>query len=193
MMSACAVTEAVSLVNNMKQLDAECLVAMKAPAIDPIREKVQLWPRADASPPLTMASNDTLASESERNAIVVWLDIRAECIRQQADASLIPPDANPRMAEMLHDLFWGAEQVQMRVTSAIGALRDREITYGDLARRSYELRRSANVLAKQLGPAYRRGPADAALVHVQFLQLLRDFDAYLASVGHKPAMREVQS
>ena len=74
--------------SNIQASNAECKEELTVPALDPIRDKVELMRQpTDGAPPFSIMANDTFPTDAERTAIRQWATIRDSCLKR-LDVSL---------------------------------------------------------------------------------------------------------
>ena len=124
-----------------------CTDDLAAGELDSIRSKADLSRMAaDGPPPFRIALNDTFATDSERADIAKWIRIQNLCRRRFAIPRSMPPPAIAIDAASLQQASALSRIVQLSVGRLIRALYCRELTYGEFARKRYELTRDAAAL-----------------------------------------------
>jgi hypothetical protein len=130
----------------------QCIGGSIVRELDSIRLKADIARRAaDGPPPFRIAMNDTFATDSERADIAKWIRIRSDCRRNLA----VPPPSgrNAIEAASLQQAFALSRILQSSVGRLIRALYFQELTYGEFARKRYEITRDAAELSSAINEA----------------------------------------
>jgi hypothetical protein len=125
-----------------------------ARVLDSIRGKADVSRMAaDGPPPFRIALNDTFATDSERGEIAKWIGIRTHCRRQLPISRIVssPGSAIGAASLQQESALW--RTLQSGVDRLIRALYYRELTYGEFARKKYELLRDAADLGSAINEA----------------------------------------
>jgi len=140
--------------SNIQASEAECKTELAVPALDPIRAKVELFREPTAgAPPFSIMANDTFPTDAERAAISQWATIRDGCLKR-ANASMVVPNATGNDASYLQRRFSAIRDVQANVGYLILALYQQKLTYGEFARKRYEINRDALAALDAMRQAY---------------------------------------
>ena len=111
-----------------------CAAKMKAPALDPIRSKVELMKDPPDGPvPFTILTNGSIAAGPEQQAIGAWAKLIEQCqtaARPLLDAAPVPPGATASEVEKLKGYMTDAwiEGAKLRVSLYNG-----QLTYAEYA------------------------------------------------------------
>ncbi len=101
--------------SNVQASQVECKQELAVPALDPIRDKVELLREpTDGAPPFSIMANDTFPTDAERAAISRWATIRDGCLKR-ANASMVVPSATGNDASYLQRRFSAIRDVQANV------------------------------------------------------------------------------
>lgn len=161
---------------NVQASGAECKSELAVPALDPIRDKVELWREPpDSPPPFSIMANDTFPTDAEREAISQWATIRDGCLKR-ANASMVVPHATGNDASYLQQQFSVVRDVQANVGYLILALYQQKLTYGEFARKRYEITRDALAALNVMRQAYLDHEQQRQLMAQQ--QLVSTFAAW---------------
>jgi hypothetical protein len=184
---SCVVTQAVNINLDTKSANDACRASLSSPSLDSIRDKVTLFRLAkDGPPPAAMSSNVSLPTDDELRAIGKWTQLRSDCEHRQDAALRVPASASPRLAEQLNYEITGFRAVRAAVDGYIALLGARKVSYGEFEQRHYELVHAAGALQQQLFHAYmHHDQAEQDAVESRFTALLREWDAYMASVANR--------
>ena len=138
------------------QLSIERCVDDSARDLDAILGKADVSrTAADGPPPFRIALNDTFAADSERGDIAKWIVIRHHCRRRFAISHIVSAPANAIGPASLQQASAVSRMIQSSVDRLIRALYCRELTYGEFARKKYELTRDAADLSSAISEAAR--------------------------------------
>jgi hypothetical protein len=129
---------------------SECKEQLQTPELDPIRTKVELYRDSWESPvPFSIATIDAFPTQEERTAIAKWATLREECIKRGNAAFSMPPAATPlQVTEIQQDRSFG-QSGSAKVGDLIVALYQQKLTYGEFARKRYEITRDASEAERQ--------------------------------------------
>jgi hypothetical protein len=123
---------------------SQCTAEMQSPELDPIRGKVEINRLlADPAPPFQIAVNDTFPTNEERAVIAKWATIRDGCIKRADAAPFIPPGSNQMRVTVLQQDKAFATSAQARISELIVFLYQQKLTYGEFAKKRYEISRDA--------------------------------------------------
>lgn len=117
-----------------RAMTSTCAVRMKAPALDPIRSKVELVKDPPDGPvPFTILTNGNTAAGAEQQAIGLWAKEIERCqaeARPLLDAAPVPPETTASAVEKLKGYITDAwiEGAKLRV-----ALYNGQLTYAEYA------------------------------------------------------------
>jgi hypothetical protein len=132
----------------------QCIDDLAVRHLDSIRSKADLSrTAADGPPPFRIALNDTFATDSERVDIAKWIRIRNHCRGRFAILRIVPPSGNAIEAASLQQVFALSRIFQSSVGQLIRALYFQELTYGEFARKRYEITRDAAELSSAINEA----------------------------------------
>lgn len=78
----------------------QCSAEMSsAAALEPIRNKIQVFRRpTDGPPPFEIACNDAFPTEAERPVISIWATMLEHCTQRSLAIATVPPSATPQQA-----------------------------------------------------------------------------------------------
>ncbi len=140
--------------SNVQASGTECKAELAVPALDPIRDKVELWREPpDSPPPFSIMANDTFPTDAERAAISQWATIRDGCLKR-ANALMIVPHATGNDSIYLQQRFAAIHDLQANTGYLILALYQQKLTYGEFARKRYEITRDALAALNMMRQAY---------------------------------------
>ncbi|WP_413892669.1 hypothetical protein [Candidatus Skiveiella danica] len=123
---------------------SQCRDELKSPELDAIRGKVELErTNPDAAPPFQIAVNDTFPTNEERAVIAKWATIRDECAKKANAVPFIPPGSSPMRVTFLQQDKAFATSAQGRIGDLIVFLYQQKLTYGEFAKKRYEISRDA--------------------------------------------------
>jgi hypothetical protein len=128
----------------------ECKEQLQTPDLDSIRTKVELFRESWESPvPFAVATIDAFPTDAERTAIAKWATLRDDCIKRSNAAFSMPPSATPlQVTEIQQDRSFG-QTSSARVGDLIVLLYQQKLTYGEFARKRYEITRDAAEAERQ--------------------------------------------
>lgn len=167
------------------QCDQDYLVT----EIDPIRNKVELSrSSADSAPPFEIAANDAFPSDAERPAIAKWATVRENCIKRSEAANPIAADATALQATFLQKDRAFFTEANNRIGEMIVALYQQKLTYGEFAKKRYEITRDAAEAERQFREAalladLARQQQAQQLAQQQFQNNLIAWQAYTQSLA----------
>jgi hypothetical protein len=148
----------------IKEVADQCKAAYETAELDPIRYKVELYREGTTgAPPFAIAANDTFPTANERVAIEKWAMIRDDCIRRGEALQTISPSANALQVAFIQQDRSFNREVGASVSALIVALYQEKLTYGEFARKRYEIGRD--------GAAAELAFRQAALDHDQQRQM----------------------
>jgi hypothetical protein len=133
-----------------QSINLECKDQLRTSDLDPIRSKVELYRDSwESAVPFVIATNDTFPSQQERAAIAKWATLREECTARQIAAFSMPPSATPlQVTQIQQDRSFG-QSASAGVRDLIVALYQEKLTYGEFARKRYEITRDAAEAERQ--------------------------------------------
>jgi hypothetical protein len=142
----------------------QCKSDYETAELDVIRYKVELYRDGTAAaPPFAIASNDTFPTAAERIAISKWATLRDECIGWVQALQTIPASSNALQTAYIEQDRSFSREVSASVSALIVALYQEKLTYGEFARKRYEIGRD--------GAAAELAFRQAALDHDQQRQM----------------------
>lgn len=126
--------------HQQRVLAQQCSDEMANPALDPIRNKVELLRSDnDGPPPFLILSNSSIPTMSERSAIAKWATIREECFRRQIQF-VSTSNGDPLIRDKSFSFVrQAAEQINVLTV----ALYQGKMTYGEFARERTQIDESA--------------------------------------------------
>jgi hypothetical protein len=149
----------------------QCKDQLRTSDLDPIRYKVELirdsW---ENSVPFAIATNDTFPTQEERAAISKWATLREECVARQNAAFSLPPTATPLQATQLQQDRSFFQSAAAGVGDLIVALYQQKLTYGEFARKRYEITRDAAEAERQYRESKQSADQQQQLQIQQFAQ-----------------------
>jgi len=138
--------------------------AIKDPALDPIRHKVQLIrEQTDGPPPFEIISNNSFPSDADRPAIARWASIRDDYLKQSSAIKYVPNSANGLQRTYIQGDRAFTERASGETSKLIVALYQGKISYSEFGQKRYEIGQSADEAERQ----YR----EAALIADQKRQI----------------------
>jgi hypothetical protein len=134
-----------NLITDQYKVAAEqCKLDMQTHDLDPIRHKVELIrPSFDSAPPFEVAANDEFPTEAEKAVIAKWGTLRDECVRRGDAISNIPPGANAMTVAFKQKQRSFYTEAEAGVGELVVALYHAKLTYGEFAKKRYEVSRYA--------------------------------------------------
>lgn len=171
---------------------AECKDLYQDSALDAIRSKVELYRDSSESPvPFAIATIDAFPTEDERVAISKWASLREECIKRSNVAFSIPPSSTPiQVTEIQQDRSF-VQASAARVGDLVVALYQQKLTYGEFAKKRYEITRDAAEaerqfrLSTQIADQQQRLQAQQ-LAQQEFQNRLAVWSSYIQAVNARP-------
>lgn len=169
--------------------NSECKEQLQAPDLDPIRTKVELSRESWESPvPFAIATIDAFPTEAERAAIAKWATLRDDCIKRSNAAFSIPPSAAPlQVTEIQQDRAFG-QAGSAKVGDLIVLLYQQKLTYGEFARKRYEITHEAAEAERQYRQAMQFADQQQRmqaqqLAQQQFQNSVAAWSAYMQAVN----------
>ncbi len=139
--------------------------------LDAIRAKADLSrTAADGPPPSPVALNDSFATDAEQAVIAKWIMLRNRCGARIAIPRTVPPSLHAAEAASLQQGLALMRLFQVSMARLIRGLYFQELTYGEFARKRFELIRDAVALMSDMEDAGRA--ADDARLGQTLRQLL---------------------
>ena len=128
----------------------ECKDQLRISELDPIRFKVELSRNAwDDAVPFAIATNDTFPSQEEKAAISKWATLREQCVARQNAAFSLSPSATPLQVTQIQQDRSYFQSAAAEVGDLMVALFQQKLTYGEFARKRYEITRDAAEVERQ--------------------------------------------
>lgn len=168
---------------------AQCQTDYQTPELDPIRRKVELHRDSfDAAPPFEIAANDTFPTDAERAAIAKWATLRDTCIKRTDTVSEIPPSATPLQVAFLQKDRSFNKEAGARISDLIVSLYQQKLTYGEFAKKRYEITRDAAAAERQFREStliadQERQTQAQLLAQQQFQNNMLAWSTYMQSVS----------
>jgi len=134
----------------LQSASSKCRDQLQTPELDPIRTKVELYRESSESAvPFAIATNDAFPTQEERTAIAKWATLREDCIKQSNAAFSISSSATPlQVTQIQTDRSFEMES-SARVGELIVSLYQQKLTYGEFAKKRYEITRDAAAAERQ--------------------------------------------
>lgn len=128
----------------------ECKEQLQTSDLDPIRSKVELYRDSwESAVPFAIATNDAFPTQEERGAIAKWATLREECVKRANAAFSMPLSATPlQVTQIQEDRSFG-QAVSARFGDLIVSLYQQKLTYGEFAKKRYEISRDAAEAERQ--------------------------------------------
>ncbi|WP_060415415.1 hypothetical protein [Burkholderia ubonensis] len=129
------------------QFDAvrkECETDFAMSELNPIRHKIEFMRRQDEAPPFEFASLDQFPTAAERSLVGKWATLRDACLKRAHGINVIPPNASPIDVTYIEQQQAYTTEAEGRVSELIVALYQQRVTYGEFARRRYEIGKAAS-------------------------------------------------
>jgi hypothetical protein len=143
----------------------QCKSDLSVPDLDSIRQKADPSRIAgDGPPPYSIASNDTFATETDRQVIAKWITIRNLCLKRFDALLVVPQSATATEAAALRQAFALTLASESSLGDLIQALLDQKLTYGEFARKRFEFTRDAAALNAKINEAGLAQQGDSGLV-----------------------------
>lgn len=176
----------------------ECAKDYQNPALDPIRQKIELTRAVpDTPPPFAMAANDGYPTEVERQAIARWASMRDACIARGRAVPRVPPSATPLQATFIEQDAAFADETTGKVSGLIVALYQGKLTYGEFAQKRYEFGRDGAAAEREFRQAsliadQQRAMQAKQLAQQEFQTKVAAWSAYLQAVNSRPAQTNIR-
>jgi hypothetical protein len=140
--------------SDTKSASEQCKADLDTPELDPIRQKVELYRDSwESAVPFAIATNDAFPTQAERVAIAKWAALREECIkRNNASLSASPSVSALQVTQIQQDRSF-AQAASAGVSDLIVSLYQQKLTYGEFAKRRYEITSEASNAERR----YREG------------------------------------
>jgi hypothetical protein len=172
-----------------KAANEQCKIDMRNTEIDPIRNKVELIRETFDSPvPFQIATLDTFPTTEDLPAIMKWATTRELCVNRFDAASTIPPSATPLQVAFIQQDRSFIKQAVAGINELIVSLYQQKLTYGEFAKKRYEISRDAALAERQfrqstlLADQERQAQAQQ-LAQQQFQNNLATWSVYMQSVN----------
>jgi hypothetical protein len=134
----------------MGQANAQCKADVSIAELAPLRDKVELYREGwETPPPFGIIANDTFPTDPDRSLIAKWATLRDECVKR-IDNVLAGASVGTQMQITFQqqDQSFG-RQAAGRVGELIVALYQQKLTYGEFAKKRYEITRDAAAAERQ--------------------------------------------
>jgi len=141
----------------------DCAADMGRAGLDALRPKVEFIRDPDAPPPAAIADNDTFPSDAELPLIARWAGVRSACLaRTERTAGQAPATVGEALvlATFLGDL---RHEISARIGALIDVLAAQKLTYGEFARRRFEIGREGVYAEQRFRQALAATGSDAQL------------------------------
>ena len=178
----------VDLAAETQAANDRCSTEMQAPEFDLLRGKIELFRKdLDSPPPFEIAANDTFPTASDLTLIAKWATTRDRCIGEGMKLPL-PAGTSPLNTAILQqDKAFGMEAAG-RVSELIVALYNGKLTFGEFARKRYEIGRDAAAAERQFRAAiliadHQRQVQAQQAAQQQFQNNLMAWSTYMQSVN----------
>jgi len=175
---------------------AKCKTDLQTPALDSIRDKVELFRNPDDPVPFAIATNDSFPAEGERDAIAVWAKLRDECVKRSGAAAQEAGVVRDPSFQRLRSIGLAASG---RIGELIVSLYQQKLTYGEFAKKRYDIGREAAEAEQrfrqsiQIADQAQRVQAQQ-LAEQQFQSSLAAWSAYMQAVNaRQPLSVRMQS
>lgn len=133
---------------------AQCKADLQTPELDLIRHKVELFRDSfDSATPFEIAVNDTFPTEADRAVIAKWATIRDECTKRNDAVPGVLPTATPLQVTFMQRNRAFEKEAEARVGDLIVSLYQQKLTYGEFAKKRFEITRDAAAAERQLREA----------------------------------------
>ena len=172
-----------------KAANEQCKIDMQNAAIDPIRNSVEVIRESLDSPvPFQIATLDTFATKDELPAIMKWATTRDLCIRRSEAAFTILPSATPLQIAFIQQVRSFPKQAAAGINDLIVSLYQQKLTYGEFAKKRYEISRDAAAAERQFRQAtliadQQHQLQAQQLAQQQFQNNLAAWSVYMQSVN----------
>jgi hypothetical protein len=170
------------------EANAQCKADVSIAELAPLRDKIELYREAmETPPPFGIIANDTFPTDADRTLIAKWATLRDECIKR-IDKVLAGASVGTQMqiAFQQQDQSFG-RQAAGRVSELIVALYQQKLTYGEFAKKRYEITRDAAAAERQFRESKLIADQDRQmqaqhLAQQQFQNNLAAWSAYTQAV-----------
>lgn len=174
-----------------------CEKLMRAPGLDPIRGKVDLLREPEQEPSFDVAISDSYPTAAERHAIRLWGELRQKCISFEQKAIPAPTNLPPlELANAQQDRSYFTD-MQEQVSDLVVLLYQGKLTYGQFAKKRYEVGRQAMQAERAFRAATLSKDRDAS-IHAQQLAAEQErnriaaWQTYVQQVqAFKPATQQI--
>jgi len=134
-----------------QSIGLQCKDQLATPDLDLIRYKVELsrdsW---ESAVPFSIATNDAFPTQAEKVAIAKWATLREDCIsRQNAGFAASLQSMSPLQSTQTQQDRSFLVSAGAKVGELIVALYQQKLTYGEFARKRYEISRDAAEAERQ--------------------------------------------
>lgn len=173
----------------IKSVRDQCKAELETHDLDVIRSKVELvrenW---ESAPPFEIAVNDTFPNDVEKIAIAKWATLRDACIKRTESVRVIPENSTPLQVTFIQQLQSFGKKATGHIGDLIVSLYQQKLTYGEFAKKRYEISRDAADAQRQYKEAaqiadQQRQSQAAQLAQQQFQNNLAAWSAYMQSVN----------
>ena len=170
-------------------IKAQCHDDFQTPELDPIRRKVELHrDSSDAAPPFEIAANDTFPTEAERAVIAKWATLCEGCIKRYDAVTRIPSSATPLQVVFLQKVRAFNKEAIARVSDLMVSLYQQKLTYGEFAKKRYEITRDATAAERQFREStliadHERQTQAQLVAQQQFQNNMAAWSNYMQSVS----------
>jgi hypothetical protein len=170
-------------------ISLECKDQLRTSDLDPIRFKVELSRDSlDSAVPFAIATNDTFPSQEERVAISKWATLREACLARQNAALSLSPTATPLQVTQVQQDRSFLQSATAGVGDLIVALYQQKLTYGEFARKRYEITRDAAEAERQYRESRQLGGQQQQiqmqqLAQQQYANRLAAWGTYMQAVN----------
>ena len=167
----------------------QCKDQLRTPELDPIRYKVELIRDSWENPvPFAIATNDSFPSQEEKTAISKWATLREECVARGNAAFSPSPSATPLQVTQIQRDRSFFQSASAGVGDLIVALYQQKLTYGEFARKRFEITRDAADAERQYREAMQTADQQRQLqiqqlAEQQYANRLAAWATYLQSVN----------
>lgn len=165
-----------------------CEADFATPELDPIRHKVEFVRQQDEAPPFEFASLDQFPTAAEQPLLGKWATRRDACLKRAHGVNVIPPNAGAMDVTYIEQERAYTTEAEGRVSELIVALYQQRVTYGEFARRRYEIGKAASDAQRQYREARLIQDQDRQLqvqqiVNQQFANNLNAWANYMHAVN----------
>jgi len=172
-----------------QSINMECKDKLQTSDLDVIRTKVELYRDSwENAVPFAIATNDAFPTQEEKAAIARWATLREQCIASANAAFSVPPSSNPLQVTQIQQDRSFQQSATAGVGDLIVALYQQKLTYGEFARKRYEITRDAADAERryrestQLADQQQRMQAQQ-LAQQQFANSLAAWSTYMQAVN----------